>query len=107
MDGISLEQYQQSIALMNSDLNDIQADIQKLANQQNQIQAQTIQAQQLLQAQQIANILNQVILINGIWDFTIYWVSLGLSLMDDLITRSFPESSSFLFAFCRFFWDTL
>ncbi len=89
MDGISLEQYQQSIALMNSDLNDIQADIQKLANQQNQIQAQTIQAQQLLQAQQIANILNQVILINGTWFFTIYWVSEGLSLMDDLITRRF------------------
>lgn len=56
---ISLEQYQQSIALMNNDLHDIQEDIQKLAEQQNQIHAQTIQAQQLLQAQQIANILNQ------------------------------------------------
>lgn len=56
---ISLEQYQQSIALMNSDLHDIQEDIQKLAEQQNQIQVQTMQAQQLLQAQQIANILNQ------------------------------------------------
>lgn len=56
---ISLEQYQQSIALMNSDLCDIQEDIQKLAEQQNQIQVQTMQAQQLLQAQQIANILNQ------------------------------------------------
>lgn len=55
---ISLEQYQQSIALMNSDLHDIQEDIQKLAEQQNQIQVQTMQAQQLLQAQQIANILN-------------------------------------------------
>lgn len=56
---ISLEQYQQSIALMNSDLHDIQEDIQKLAEQQGQIQVQTLQAQQLLQAQQIANILNQ------------------------------------------------
>lgn len=56
---ISLEQYQQSIAVMNSDLHDIQEDIQKLAEQQNQIQVQTMQAQQLLQAQQIANILNQ------------------------------------------------
>jgi calmodulin-regulated spectrin-associated protein len=54
---ISLEQYQQSIALMNNDLHDIQEDIQKLAEQQNQIQVQTMQAQQLLQAQQIANIL--------------------------------------------------
>jgi calmodulin-regulated spectrin-associated protein len=56
---ISLEQYQQSIALMNNDLHDIHEDIQKLAEQQNQIQVQTMQAQQLLQAQQIANILNQ------------------------------------------------
>lgn len=56
---ISLEQYQQSIALMNSDLHDIHEDIQKLAEQQNQIQVQTMQAQQLLQAQQIANLLNQ------------------------------------------------
>ncbi|XP_070491312.1 patronin isoform X13 [Chironomus tepperi] len=56
---ISLEQYQQSIAVMNSDLHDIQEDIQKLAEQQNQIQVQTMQAQQLLQAQQIANILTQ------------------------------------------------
>lgn len=56
---ISLEQYQKSIALMNTDLHDIQEDIQKLAEQQNQIQVQTMQAQQLLQAQQIANILNQ------------------------------------------------
>lgn len=56
---ISLEQYQQSIAVMNSDLHDIQEDIQKLAEQQNQIQVQTMQAQQILQAQQIANILNQ------------------------------------------------
>lgn len=56
---ISLEQYHQSIALMNNDLHDIHEDIQKLAEQQNQIQVQTMQAQQLLQAQQIANILNQ------------------------------------------------
>lgn len=56
---ISLEQYQQSIAVMNLDLHDIQEDIQKLAEQQNQIQVQTMQAQQLLQAQQIANILTQ------------------------------------------------
>ena len=48
-DHVTLEQYQQSLALMNADLTDIQADIQKLATQQNQIQAQTIQAQQLLQ----------------------------------------------------------
>jgi calmodulin-regulated spectrin-associated protein len=54
-----LEQYQQSIALMNCDLHDIQDDIQKLAKQQNQIQVQAMQAQQLFQAQQIANILNQ------------------------------------------------
>ena len=56
---ITLEQYQQSIALMNNDLHDIHEDIQKLAEQQNQIHVQTMQAQQLLQAQQIANILNQ------------------------------------------------
>ncbi|CRL08076.1 CLUMA_CG020974, isoform B [Clunio marinus] len=55
---LSLEQYHQSIAMMNSDLHDIQEDIQKLAEQQNQIQVQTMQAQQLLQAQQIASILN-------------------------------------------------
>jgi calmodulin-regulated spectrin-associated protein len=44
---------------MNCDLHDIQDDIQKLAKQQNQIQVQAMQAQQLFQAQQIANILNQ------------------------------------------------
>lgn len=44
---------------MNCDLHDIQNDIQKLAKQQNQIQVQAMQAQQLFQAQQIANILNQ------------------------------------------------
>jgi len=46
--------------MMNTSLYDIQADIQRLANQQTQIQAQHIQAQQLMQAQQIANMLNQV-----------------------------------------------
>lgn len=51
---------QQSIAIMNMNLQDIQQDIQRLATQQNQIQAQQMQAQQLLQAQQIANMLNQV-----------------------------------------------
>lgn len=50
---------QQSIAIMNMNLQDIQQDIQRLASQQNQIQAQQMQAQQLLQAQQIANLLNQ------------------------------------------------
>ncbi|XP_021710404.1 patronin isoform X10 [Aedes aegypti] len=37
----------------------LQADIQRLTQQQTQIQAQTLQAQQLLHAQQIANLLNQ------------------------------------------------
>lgn len=46
--------------MMNTNLHDIQADIQRLATQQSQIQAQTIQAQQLIHAQQIANILSQV-----------------------------------------------
>ena len=45
-------------------LQDIQHDIQRLTTQQNQIQAQHLQAQQLLQAQQIANMLNQVIIKN-------------------------------------------
>ena len=52
--------FQQSINKMNTNLHDIQADIQRLTQQQNQIHAQTIQAQQLLQAQQIASLLNQV-----------------------------------------------
>jgi hypothetical protein len=43
-------------------------------------------------------------LINGTWFFTIYWVSEGLSLMDDLITRRFSWILEFLFAFCRFFF---
>lgn len=41
---------------MNMNLQDLQHDIQRLASQQ----AQQMQAQQLLQAQQIANMLNQV-----------------------------------------------
>uniref|UniRef100_A0A182MNE4 CKK domain-containing protein n=1 Tax=Anopheles culicifacies TaxID=139723 RepID=A0A182MNE4_9DIPT len=45
--------------LENMDLEQYQADIQRLTQQQNQIQAQTLQAQQLLHAQQIANLLNQ------------------------------------------------
>ncbi|XP_037918503.1 patronin isoform X26 [Hermetia illucens] len=54
-----LEKYQQSIAFMNTNLQEIQQDIHRLATQQNQIQAQHLQAQQLFQAQQIANMLNQ------------------------------------------------
>lgn len=45
---------------MNTNLHDIQADIQRLTQQQNQIQAQALQAQQLIHAQQIANLLSQV-----------------------------------------------
>lgn len=45
---------------MNVSLHDIQADIARLAQQQTQNQAQHMQAQQLMQAQQIANLLNQV-----------------------------------------------
>nr|XP_029721095.1 patronin-like isoform X32 [Aedes albopictus] len=45
--------------LENMDLEQYQADIQRLTQQQTQIQAQTLQAQQLLHAQQIANLLNQ------------------------------------------------
>ncbi|XP_073811081.1 calmodulin-regulated spectrin-associated protein patronin isoform X21 [Musca autumnalis] len=59
IDPMELDRYQQSIAIMNMNLQDIQQDIQRLATQQNQIQAQQMQAQQLLQAQQIANMLNQ------------------------------------------------
>ncbi|XP_061511280.1 patronin isoform X27 [Anopheles gambiae] len=59
LENMDLEQYQQSISKMNSNLHDIQADIQRLTQQQSQIQAQTLQAQQLLHAQQIANLLNQ------------------------------------------------
>uniref|UniRef100_A0A336MXI7 CSON005804 protein n=1 Tax=Culicoides sonorensis TaxID=179676 RepID=A0A336MXI7_CULSO len=59
LDQMDIEQYTQSIAMMNTNLTDIQSDIQRLASQQSQIQAQTIQAQQLMHAQQIANILSQ------------------------------------------------
>uniref|UniRef100_A0AAG5DL18 CKK domain-containing protein n=1 Tax=Anopheles atroparvus TaxID=41427 RepID=A0AAG5DL18_ANOAO len=59
LENMDLEQYQQSISKMNSNLHDIQADIHRLTQQQSQIQAQTLQAQQLLHAQQIANLLNQ------------------------------------------------
>uniref|UniRef100_A0A182N2I7 CKK domain-containing protein n=1 Tax=Anopheles dirus TaxID=7168 RepID=A0A182N2I7_9DIPT len=48
LENMDLEQYQVN-----------NADIQRLTQQQNQIQAQTLQAQQLLHAQQIANLLNQ------------------------------------------------
>ncbi|XP_058832170.1 patronin-like isoform X6 [Topomyia yanbarensis] len=59
LENMDLEQYQQSISKMNSNLHDIQADIQRLTQQQSQIQAQTIQAHQLLHAQQIASLLSQ------------------------------------------------
>lgn len=48
---------------MNVSLHDIQADIQRLAQQQSQNQAQHLQAHQLMQAQQIASLLNQVIFL--------------------------------------------
>lgn len=50
----------QLVTHMNVSLNDIQADIQRLAQQQTQNQAQHAQVQQLMQAQHIANLLNQV-----------------------------------------------
>nr|XP_017019850.1 patronin isoform X28 [Drosophila kikkawai] len=59
MDPVDLDKYQQSIAIMNMNLQDIQQDIHRLATQQSQMQAQHLQAQQLMQAQQIANMLNQ------------------------------------------------
>ncbi|KAF5275691.1 hypothetical protein FQA39_LY06803 [Lamprigera yunnana] len=46
IENMDLEQYQQSIAQMNSSLHDIQADIQRLASQQNQIQVQRSFGQQ-------------------------------------------------------------
>lgn len=55
---------QQSLAIMNMNLQDIQQDIQKLTVQQNQIQAQQLQAQQLMHAQHMANMLNQVAIKN-------------------------------------------
>ncbi|XP_030238098.1 patronin isoform X32 [Drosophila navojoa] len=59
MDPADMDKYQQSIAIMNMNLQDIQQDIHRLATQQSQMQAQHLQAQQLMQAQQIANMLNQ------------------------------------------------
>lgn len=44
---------------MNSSLKDLQKDIHRLTTQQSQMHAQHIQASQLLQAQQIANMINQ------------------------------------------------
>ncbi|XP_037947366.1 patronin isoform X4 [Teleopsis dalmanni] len=58
-DPVDMEKYQQSIAIMNMNLHDIQQDIQRLATQQNQIHAQHLHAQQLIHAQHIANMLNQ------------------------------------------------
>ncbi|XP_073942237.1 calmodulin-regulated spectrin-associated protein patronin isoform X4 [Choristoneura fumiferana] len=53
VDNVAIEQYQQSIAKMNSSLQDIQSDIARLATQQNQIQQQQQQQQtQQLQQQQ-------------------------------------------------------
>ncbi|XP_028172023.1 patronin isoform X3 [Ostrinia furnacalis] len=49
VDTVALEQYQQSIAKMNTSLQDIQSDIARLASQQSQIQQQQHQAQQLFQ----------------------------------------------------------
>ncbi|XP_057665180.1 patronin isoform X35 [Diorhabda carinulata] len=46
LENMDLEQYQQSIAQMNSSLHDIQSDMQRLASQQNQLQQQNIIAQQ-------------------------------------------------------------
>nr|XP_036231354.1 patronin isoform X43 [Bactrocera oleae] len=59
LDPLDLDKYQQSLAIMNMNLQDIQQDIQKLTVQQNQIQAQQLQAQQLMHAQHMANMLNQ------------------------------------------------
>ncbi|KAK5646802.1 hypothetical protein RI129_005266 [Pyrocoelia pectoralis] len=49
IENMDLEQYQQSIAQMNSSLHDIQSDIQRLASQQNQMQI--VQQQTLMQPQ--------------------------------------------------------
>ncbi|XP_044267984.1 patronin isoform X7 [Tribolium madens] len=56
LENMDLEQYQQSIAQMNSSLGDIQSDIQRLTSQQNQIQAaqqQSLIVQQQKQIQQL------------------------------------------------------
>ncbi|XP_060802957.1 patronin isoform X10 [Amyelois transitella] len=53
VENVALEQYQQSIAKMNSSLQDIQSDIARLASQQSQLQQQqAAQQQQQLQQQQ-------------------------------------------------------
>ncbi|XP_014275240.1 patronin isoform X3 [Halyomorpha halys] len=51
MENIDLETYQKSIAQMNSSLHEIQVDLQRLANQQNQLQSNqpNIQSQPLVQ----------------------------------------------------------
>ncbi|XP_031344044.1 patronin isoform X4 [Photinus pyralis] len=49
IENMDLEQYQQSIAQMNSSLHDIQSDIQRLTSQQNQMQM--VQQQALMQPQ--------------------------------------------------------
>ncbi|XP_043681965.1 patronin isoform X16 [Vespula pensylvanica] len=52
IENMDLEQYHQSISLMNNSLSEIQADIQRLANQQNQIQQQHLMTQHQQQMQQ-------------------------------------------------------
>ncbi|XP_043500828.1 patronin isoform X12 [Polistes fuscatus] len=52
IENMDLDQYHQSISLMNSSLSEIQADIQRLANQQNQIQQQHLMTQHQQQMQQ-------------------------------------------------------
>ncbi|XP_076751765.1 calmodulin-regulated spectrin-associated protein patronin isoform X16 [Xylocopa sonorina] len=52
IENMDLEQYHQSISQMNNSLSEIQADIQRLANQQNQIQQQHLMTQHQQQMQQ-------------------------------------------------------
>ncbi|XP_076668126.1 calmodulin-regulated spectrin-associated protein patronin isoform X14 [Andrena cerasifolii] len=52
IENMDLEQYHQSISQMNSSLSEIQADIQRLANQQNQIQQQHLMTHHQQQMQQ-------------------------------------------------------
>ncbi|XP_043602549.1 patronin isoform X20 [Bombus pyrosoma] len=52
IENMDLEQYHQSISQMNNSLSEIQADIQRLANQQNQIQQQHLMTQHQQQIQQ-------------------------------------------------------
>ncbi|XP_055386908.1 patronin isoform X28 [Condylostylus longicornis] len=55
-----IDKYQQSIAMMNSNLQDLQQDIHRLVTQQSQLQAQQLQTQQqMLQAQQISSMMQQ------------------------------------------------